>query len=361
MKQFITTLLFLIGINAFSNSLFPANADHRNLPETPVTIEKHNALVRAVFVLDQLLSNDTAASVVLGYTARMRSVNVYYFPGTSGQNALILGGVHGSELSAIEVANKVVTQLQSGKKPYYNTIVIPCLFPDNAAVAENNKPEIGSTSNVGRYTNGFTADPNRQMPALGTPFSESDALDVAGRNIEWENQLLLQLIQIYQPERIASLHAIRNALCAGVFADPRTGCSGIAHGFEPDSLLAIQLASQIQHFGGAAPGNQLHSKPSAVYYCDPKIAGKGEKQLRNLHGSQLPGNRGYGVSLGSWASTDVCDENDSLQRKAAIMLTIEFPGNKRPQDCEGKEQLQCLKNTTAYARAISEVFVQHPL
>lgn len=49
------------------------------------------------------------------YTAQQTPVEYWYFPGTSEKKALVLGGLHGSELSAIEVANQLVKELAEGK------------------------------------------------------------------------------------------------------------------------------------------------------------------------------------------------------------------------------------------------------
>jgi hypothetical protein len=61
-----------------------------------------------------------------------------------------------------------------------------------------------------------------------------------------------------------------------------------------------------------------------LYYCDPHIAPAGTKQPRNIHGSKLASNRGYGVSLGGWASTAVCEQDEVYSRPSMILLTVEF-------------------------------------
>src|SRR6185295_3212630 len=112
-------------------------------------------------------------------------------------------------------------------------------------------------------------DPNRQMPTPGLAFDEEDGLDHAGRKIENENALLLDLIDQYRPQRIVNLHAIRDTANAGVFADPRTDDKSFALGYESDSSLAIAIAKDIEQNGGYIPGNRLNKKPSALYYKDP--------------------------------------------------------------------------------------------
>src|SRR4029079_19423739 len=49
-----------------------------------------------------------SGKVVLGYSKKKKPVEVYYFSGSSNKRALIIGGMHGSELSAIELAKQVI-------------------------------------------------------------------------------------------------------------------------------------------------------------------------------------------------------------------------------------------------------------
>jgi hypothetical protein len=296
---------------------------------------------------------------VAGFSRNGRPIKAYYFPGASNKRALIIGGVHGSELSAIEVAKTLVEQLGRSEAIYYSVIVIPCLFPDNANHAASKPSEIGAVSNIGRYSQEASADPNRQMPALGKGFDKSRPFDFAGRPIEPENQLLLQFIQEFRPQRIVNIHGIRDADRAGIYADPRTDSHGFAFEYSSDSTLAISMAQYIESNGGNSPGNNLERIPSALYYADPAVALPGEKQKRNLHGSRLPGNRGYGVSLGSWASTAVNDPfNGAANRPAIRLFTMEFPGNKRPSDYNDPAvQFSCKRMIELYAGAIAKIFL----
>jgi hypothetical protein len=293
---------------------------------------------------------------IAGFSAQGRPVEAYYFPGTSDKKALVIGGMHGSELSAVAVAHALVEQLSNQDSIYYSVIVIPCLFPDNAATASYIPGHIGSVYNIGRYSGSATADPNRQMPSPGKAFDAGNPVDHLGRRIEPENQLLLRVIDQFKPQRIANLHAIRDTSRAGIYADPRTDSRGYAFEYASDSSLAIDMASYIAGNGGYAPGNKLHKQPTALYYCDPAVAAPGQWQKRNLHGSKLNGKKGEGVSLGTWASTAV--EDDGSIRDAMRLLTIEFPGCKRPQDyASSRQQDNCANNIALYAGAIRNVFL----
>jgi len=295
---------------------------------------------------------------VLEMSKQGRPIEAFYFPGTSEKRALIIGGMHGSELSSIAIARNLIAQLQEDTAHYYSVLVLPELFPDNAAVALRNASQIGSVNNIGRYTNANLPDPNRQMPPLGKGFDVNRPLDFAGRTIEKENQLMLQVIQTFKPDRILNIHAIKDPRNAGVFADPRTDANGLSLGFETDSSLAVTMAAYIDSLGGSAPGNHLGKKPTAMYHSDFRAVPEGAFQKRNFAGSQLPNKRGYGVSLGSWATTAVDDGERS--RKAIRLLTMEFPGCKRPEDYKDPQQQIWYKQQIGwYTASIVNVFLQN--
>jgi len=172
--------------------------------------------------ISQLTTENKTLHAVGGFTKQGRPLEIFYFPGETEKRALIIGGMHGSELSSIEVATTLVSKMKQSEKLHYSVIVIPCLFPDNAALASSIPAQIGSVNNTGRYTSLNAADPNRQMPPLGKPFDPGNPFDFMGRDIEKENQFLLRIINEFRPTRILNIHAIRNTGLAGVYADPRT-------------------------------------------------------------------------------------------------------------------------------------------
>jgi hypothetical protein len=310
--------------------------------------------------LKKILEEGKTTRFLLGQSKQMRKIEAWFFPGASEKNALVIGGVHGTELSSSEVAKILIQKLLQGGEHYYNVIVIPYLFPDNAATAKEDADAIGSTANIGRYSFSTAADPNRQMPSPGQPFDEGSGKDHMGREIEKENRLLLRLINMFKPERIANIHAIRDTGHAGIYADPRTDSKSVALGFETDSSLAVEMASMIDRSGGYIPGNELNKKPTALYYKDPVPAVKGNFQKRNFSGSSLANNRGSGISLGTWASTAISDAKDPmLNRDAMRILTIEFPGYKRPVDYKAANQKEYFnRQVEVYASAIAQIFLQ---
>jgi hypothetical protein len=310
--------------------------------------------------LKKILEEGKTTRFLLGQTKQMRTIEAWFFPGTSEKKALVIGGVHGTELSSSEVAKTLIQKLLQGSRNYYNVIVITCLFPDNAATAKENGDAIGSMANIGRYSFSSAADPNRQMPSPGKPFDKESGKDHMGREIEKENQLLLRLINLFKPDRIANIHAIRDLEHAGIYADPRTDSKSYALGFETDSSLAVKMAFMVDKSGGYTPGNQLDERPTALYYKDPVPADKGSFQKRNFLGSSLANNRGSGISLGTWASTAISDAKDPMQNREAMrILTIEFPGYKRPGDYKDVNQRDYFnKQVEVYASAIEKIFLR---
>ncbi|HVF82065.1 MAG TPA: hypothetical protein VM884_09035 [Flavisolibacter sp.] len=310
----------------------------------------------AEFNLKTVLQNKAPMKKIAGYSKKGQPIYLYYFPGTSNKNALVIGGVHGSELSSIEVVNTLVKKLLVAPQSYYNVILIPSLFPDNALAAAACKKD-RVANNKGRYSEPGAVDPNRQMPMLGKPFYADAPLDAHNREIEKENRLLLQLIQAFAPQRVATIHAIRDKNNCGVFADPRTDCNGMALGFQSDSALVMLMAKYIDSCGGLVAGNSLSKNPGSRYYLDPKIAEQGTLQERNVKGSGLP--NGMGVSLGTWASTAVCDDEAGYSRAAMRLLTVEFPGYKKPAEYKTKKEKEwCAGQVAVYASSIYTYFLQ---
>jgi hypothetical protein len=303
-----------------------------------------------------------AGKQVLMKTKGGREVVAHIFPGTSDRRALIIGGVHGSELSGIEVVERLLPLLRGGSKPHFTVVVIPRLFPDNAAEAEKSPRQIGSEANIGRKTKGNKVDPNRHFPMLGKPFDPAKPVDAgpqlssgrrgAGRAIEPENVALLKLIDTFRPERIASVHAHRTCSQAGIYADPRTDAAGIALGFAPDEQLALAMARMAASRGAKVPGNRLDEpQPNAVYPLDPDVVPTGQRQPRETKD---------GISLGGWGSTEVVDTaHPTRNRPAMTVITVEVQTAHRIQD----QASQAAKETRrrefdAIAVALRDVFLR---
>ena len=179
-------------------------------------------------------------------------IHAYYFPGTSEHRAMIIGGVHGTEAAGVEVVNILLERMRApnAPMPYYSVIIVPVLFPENLARHRRKTP--------GRR------DPNRQMPAVGaTP----GTTDTQGDPIEPENLVLLDLIERFHPERIASSHGHSPPRPGGadmpsITSDPRPG-----HASE-DEALALSMARRASSMPGGArvPGNRLGTSHETARY-----------------------------------------------------------------------------------------------
>jgi hypothetical protein len=337
--------------------LFASGSIKANKTDDRLSKLERTSAVRFVNV-HYMMNSKTPVKGVLGITNKGRTIDAYFFPGTSDKKAMIIGGMHGSELSSIAVAYEVIARLATTGQLYYNVLVIPMLYPDNAETAQLNPLHTGNFFNIGRYSNRTAIDPNRQMPTPGKPFDPAVSVDHLGRKIERENQLLLNAIQEFLPERIINIHAIRDTQYAGIYADPRTDCRGYALGYARDEALALKMAKLISTRGGSVPGNKLFDSPTTVYYKDPPPVEAGKLQPRSNGITKMRFQRGNGISLGSWATTEVCNV-DSRKRRAAIsLITVEFPGYKAPEMYFSKtEQNNCSKNVNLYAQAIYDVFL----
>jgi len=208
-------------------------------------------------------------------------LTAHFFEGKSPDVALVIAGVHGSEVSGIEVAQWILVKLyrrinadREKGRPHYTTIIIPELFPDQAALARQCSrrdvdPQLQTLcddnhSRGGRYipvsqrgqrivlsqTRGRTSvpagdnvsnykfiEPNRQFPPPALPLSYlnrrpgptfPDGTPIPGVPLLDETRWLLQFIEFYKPKRIASVHAhsIPNVIekgtdAPGIFVDPR--------------------------------------------------------------------------------------------------------------------------------------------
>lgn len=364
MRKFLTAIIMFFGLRAAAQEqdlafLYASKFSNDSIYHTPVVRKASAAIVSpdfADFNLHTIISDGKPVKKILGYSKKKKPIEAFYFPGTSSKKALVIGGVHGSELSSVEIAKRLIARLSKGEKSFYSVIIIPSLFPDNAAVAEACKYD-RIAHNVGRYSHEEAIDPNRQLPLLGQPFYLNKPLDAYGREIEQENQLLLQLIQAYEPDRIVNLHAIKDYGRAGIYADPRTDCQGRALGYASDSTLAVMMAKHIDAKGGNAYGNKVKTSPTALYYLDPRPAATGAVQQRNLVGANMKG-KINGVSLGGWASTAVCDDANNYERKAARILTVEFPGYKKPSEYKFAEDRKWYNDLVSlYAASIHVYFL----
>ena len=67
----------------------------------------------SVYSIQEVMASKHPMRGFLGFTAQGRPIEIFYFPGKTDKRALVLGGVHGSELSAIEITKAVDNRLQT--------------------------------------------------------------------------------------------------------------------------------------------------------------------------------------------------------------------------------------------------------
>ncbi len=282
-------------------------------------------------------------------------IQSYFFPGQTDNRALIIGGVHGSELSGTEVVETLLNNLTTGPRPFYSVIVVPSLFPDNADVARSQPAKIESEDNIGRLTKGSSVDPNREFPVPGKRYDPADPKDAEKRQIEPENRMLMELINRFKPSRIASVHSTHTLGDAGIYADPRSDAKGKALGYDSDKDLAFEMAKNAAGKGANVPGNDLSGKkPNAIYPSDPAPAAAGKKQKRTDHGDK--GSKGY--SLGGWGSTAICDPaHPDTNRPAMRIITIEMQTANRVKDLPAAQQAGRLREVEAVADTLREIFL----
>lgn len=311
----------------------------------------------SVAALEKLLARDSA-EVSLGTTRGGREVKAFYFKGAISEVALVIAGVHGSELSGVEIAENLIRLLSSpnAPRPFYTVVIVPQLFPDNVDAKrawEKSVVKAGqqlklkeyqkarsAAKDPGRYSSGTAerVDPNRQFPELGKPFDPNNPVDARGRPIERENIMLLTLIDRFKPTRIASLHAIKDPKDAGIFADPHpstTGASGPQHdlGQQADQLAKL-MAEKAGKLGAQVPGNTREGSFTSLYPGqDPKLSAE-----------QIERENKAGRSLGQWGPS-----------QGALVLTIEV--NEQYASDSPVEHPSRKQELEAHAAALQEIFL----
>ena len=171
------------------------------LQRSPESEALHDVGVDDTWLADRLQAG------ALGTTADKRSIELRFFPGKTTRRALVIGGVHGTERQGVQVARLLEKDLAASPADF-SVILVPVLFPDNAAAGSFGRRE-GATPT------------NRNFPTPDKDLAASGGKDAQGRDILPENKLLMEVMERYRPERIVSLHGTWDPAKAGVFYDPR--------------------------------------------------------------------------------------------------------------------------------------------
>src|SRR5829696_4961887 len=309
----------------------------------------------SVTALEKLKSQNRA-DVSLGKTRGGQEVKAVYFKGAIDEVALVIAGVHGSELSGVEIAERFIRLLgaPNAPRPFLTVVIVPQLFPDNVDAKRSWEKSVvkagtqlklkeyqkarGKAGDPGRYTAGSTVDPNREFPELVKPFDPNNPVDAKGRPIERENIMLLTLIDRFKPTRIAALHAIKDPKDAEIYADPHPTAAGPSAQERELSQRADKLAEMMSteaaKQGAKVPGNTREGKFSSLYSGqDPKLSA-----------DQIKKENKAGRSLGQWGPGT-----------GAVVLTIEVNeqhASDSPVEHPGRD-----KELEAHAGALKEIFV----
>lgn len=317
---------------------------------------------------DKNRSFECAGWTTLGLTREGRTIEARFFPADSAERVMVIAGVHGSELAGIEVARMLIERLEGGPAPATSVLILPCLFPDNAARARAQSPPAppGIDSPVGRLTrdahapkraDGSPVDPNRNFPPPGE-FPDADhPADALGSAIEPENQVLMETIDRFRPGRIATLHCNtwNPELAArmkpgdelpGIFADPTTTGDGAgeivrraaAEATRRDAALALAMARRASERGARTPGNWLDSPAPMSDYGTPSA-------------------EFTGVSLGRWGPRAI-RAGGPHDRPAISLFTFEIAGfHPCAAEPEGPAREKRRRELAAYCDTLAELFL----
>ncbi len=208
-------------------------------------------------------------------------INGRFFPSFvrhHDRRALVVGGFHGKEHPGFELADALLSDLQSGTGPElaFHTLVVPRLNP--GGIADDSR------------CNRQLVDLNRNFRLPGiTPAAVSECANTVRAPIQPETQALINTIHAFQPQRIVSLHAISSAAQAGIFADPSTDAAA--------RQLACSMAARI-----VDPANRRGNRLTTTR-CNP------------VYGGGATG----GTSLGAFAPTR------AIPGQTVPVITLEVP------------------------------------
>jgi hypothetical protein len=326
------------------------------------------------------------------YTSKATSfpIQAFFFKGTSDRKALIIGGVHRkSEPQGVAVVEKLralLTARAAALNPqFFTVILVPALF-DLTQYAGISNPEdrwikggMGFTKK-GKLQTDRAVEPNRNFPLPGEdleaawlrgrgsptdpelvfsdpkkpgttrPAKDKDKKGFQGTSIRMlpETRALISLIETFQPERIASVHAHgvekgkrRPGNDPGIFVDPRLDPTQEAE----DDRLTTAMVQEGQSRLTNAPikdaendqvfqGNQPGKSKATVRYAQSAAHAEGN-------------------SLGDWAPVAVT--KGAGARPGITTVTIEVPGWDLAAKSTQLDKVEALD-----ADLLNEIFLEDP-
>ena len=178
-----------------------------------------------------------------------RPIEAVFFRGATDRRALVIAGVHGTERQGMEVARRLISDLSSlPKPPGFTTIIVPSLFPDNAASGSAGSRESGTTPTNRNFPPASEDLADATAAGGGTAVDASKSGGKRTRAILPENLLLLELMERFHPERILSIHGTSGPGSAGVFYDRRS--------LRPDEVQAARAWAQGNAYMQIPPDQQ---------------------------------------------------------------------------------------------------------
>ncbi|MEO6632962.1 MAG: hypothetical protein ABIN13_14600, partial [Mucilaginibacter sp.] len=248
----------------------------------------------------------------------------------------------------VEVVNDLLDLLRApnAPMPFFSIIIVPELFSANVhssrPLAER-RTSGGKTKQLvkGKAKDVDTPDPNRQFPAVGADAAQDATLgclvDSENRCIEPENIVLMDLIDRFQPERVASVHGhspltdpaeLKTKGGPSITTDPRPGHE------KEDDALALKMAQAADKAGVRIPGNFIGTKDETTRYPNA-TATKISK----------------GVSFGEWGS------HDTPKHPAMNIILIETFGNSTTASLKGKKATARKAELMSTAQVLRDFFL----
>jgi hypothetical protein len=305
------------------------------------------------------------------------SVRTYFFPGRTDRRALIISGIHGDEIAAIEVVERLRLLLKersaAGRPPFFTTILVPVLIKRTQRSEQRYVPDGLGLLHVGEHTTELKRvqhpiEPNLNFPLPGEDYERARQRGADGAHdaelviraqgssgqvrvrppqgpltsirMLPETRFVLQLIERFQPERLAAIHAhSRMRVChpcedgqemdcggegPGIFVDPR-GIDPVSGKVrrpaerKEDKLLAYRMVHEALKHLERLPLPATRSGDTPFH---PFAGNQSCPRMTTLYFSPR---HNEGNSLGDWAPVP------TGTRPGITTLTIELPKYRREE------------------------------
>jgi hypothetical protein len=214
------------------------------------------------------------------------SIRAFLFPGRTDHRALIISGIHGDEMAGSEVVERLRFLLKArsaaGNPPFFTTMLIPVLIKRTRLTEERYVPGgLGLVEGADGKSRQLKLvqqpiEPNHNFPLPGEDYeiarrrgargpadAENDIRQrwSSGRLQERsprgpltsirmlpETRFLLQVIERFQPERLAAIHAhSRASLCHPCEDGDEMKCGGEGPGIFVDPRGIDPISGKIHH------------------------------------------------------------------------------------------------------------------